>query len=395
MSSRIASLLLTLVFYFLTSCTSPPKPVTKSPLDYPPELEAVHDLIVKRKTADARLKIGDYLNKAENIHWYGHAYFLKGFLYELDEDYGNAIKFYRSAIQHGSQYESRVEAKALYNLSFVYEKIDERDRLLVTLIDLMKRREYFDVLTGQVEIPARLAATYASQGRMKEALIFHREARQNFKDMVRNQKFRAQKSEISKALYYLGLATYDQNNEAFADLVKKLEAGQKYFLASAEASDSTWSEKSVTRLKALYDKAWGQVLEFQPKGFDHDPQAKKKQQHRRQLVMASSLYDLMFLLRAEEFPMSDVNLRSKAIMDNTQAWIDRIEKFAIGLSVGPETIRSQKIKNKRLARYVEEEQQPVKINKEQASQKKASSPQSNDHKQELPAKGDIGKDPNL
>lgn len=390
MMKRFLLLLLPIVF---VACSL--SPVSQEPLalKYPPELEEVHSLIIQRKTADARLKVEEYLNKAENIHWYGHAYFLKGFLYELDEDFDNATKFYRSAIQHGSQYESRVEAKALYNLSFVYEKLDQRQELLTSLIDLMKRREFFDVLTGQVEIPARLAAAYASQGKMKEALIFHREASRNFKDMVRNQKFRASKPEISKSLYYLGFATFDDNNESFSSLARKLEVGQKYFLASAEASKSTWSDKAVDRLKSLYDKAWGLVLQYQPEDLDHDPMAKKKQQHRQQLVMASELYDLMYVLRAEEFPMGDVNPRSKAIIDVTGQWINKIEEFAMTLKIGPEMIRNQKVKNKRLAKYVEEEAVKVKVNQEQVTDQGKQPTEST--QEPLPEKQDIGKDPNL
>ncbi len=391
----IRKLLILTVVSLTLGCSSKPSDPDQSALDYPKELEAVHSFIIQRKTNDARLKIEDYLNRAENIHWYGHAYFLKGFLYEMDEDFPNAVKFYRSAIQHGSQYESRVEAKALYNLSFVYERLDQRNELLTTLVDLMKRREFFDILTGQVEIPARLAAAYAAQGKMKEALIFHREATRNFEEMVRNQKFQAKKSEISKSLYYLGFATFDDNSESFDTLVRKLGIGQKYFLSSAEASKSTWSEKSEERIKAQYDKAWGMVLEFKPQGFEEDPMAEKKQKHRRQLVMASELYDLMFKLRAEEFPMGNVNPRSKAIVDVTGEWIDRIEKFAMKLQVGPETIRNKKIKNKRLARYVDDEIAKVKVNKEQADKKPNLTIESTSSEKSLPVKSDLGKDPNL
>ena len=92
----------------LLGCSSNSKKSEPSALDYPAELQAVNQLIKTKKTLDARNKVDDYLNKAENIHWYGHAYFLKAFLYELDEQYPEAIKYYRSAIQHGSNYESKV-----------------------------------------------------------------------------------------------------------------------------------------------------------------------------------------------------------------------------------------------------------------------------------------------
>lgn len=379
---------------FFLACTSAPVVPKKIELEYPKELAAVNQLILERKTHDARLKVEEYLNKAENINWYGHAYFLQAFLYELDENFPQSIKYYREAIQHGSQYESKVEAKALYNLSFVYERIDEREKLVSTLVDLMKRRAFFDILTGQVEIPARLAAAYASQGRLKEAIIFHKEASRNFHDLVRNARFKADRSELSKSLYYLGFATFDENNESFDSLIFKLDRGQKYFLASAEASNSVWSQRAVDRLRAEYDRAWGMVQQYSPRGLDHDPQALKKQKQRGQLIMASQLYDLMFKLEAEEFPMLSVNKRSKDLVENSKDWIEKIEKFALNLDVGPEMIRNKKIKNKKLARYVDDEIKKVKVNKEKIETSKADAPSAPSEKP-LPPKQDIGKDPNL
>ena len=195
-------------------------------------MENVHALIVKKKYSDAQFAIESYLNKAENIHWYGHAYFLKAFLYEQTEDYDQSIKWYRRAIKHGTSYDSRVQAKALYNLSFVYEREARFTELLTVLVDLIKRRDFFDVLTGQVEIPARLAAAYSFHGRPKEALIFHREAANNYKLLVKNQRFRSSPDEVSKSLYYLGLSTFDENDEEFDRLISKLNLGQKYYLAS-------------------------------------------------------------------------------------------------------------------------------------------------------------------
>jgi tetratricopeptide (TPR) repeat protein len=389
---------LTLLASFLSfACSSPDRKNSKPYLAYPQQLQVVRDLISDNKTHDARMQIEDYLNRAENIHWYGHAYFLKGFIYEKEGQVDMAIKAYLSAVEHGSQYENAIEARALYNLSFVYESQDRRDELLATLIDLMKRRQYFVSLTGQVEIPARLAALYAAQGKMKEALIFHREASENFKKMVRQRENWGPKGELSKSLHYLGLVVFDGHNENFNDLIRKLEVGQKYFLAAAEASKGEWSEKSVERLKQLYDKAWGLVLEYEPKNLVGDSMAATKQKHRRQLVMASQFYDLMFRLQAEEFPIGQVNPRSATIMRVASQWIDRIEKFALSLRVGPETIRSESIKNRPLARYVEEESQKVLANKEVSAIKPPPKPDTSGDPEEkvLRSKQGIGKDPNL
>ena len=338
-------------------------------IDFPSELQLVNKLILERKTDDAKNQIDDYLNRSENIHWFGHAYFLKGFLYEMDENYEASIGEYRSAIQHSSKYNSRVEAKALYNLSYVYERVGNMEKLTTTLLDIMKRREFFDVLTGQVETPARLAATYAYMGKMKESYIFHREASENFNQMVRHKSFKASKSEISKSLYYLGLAVYNNGKDDFNSLMEKIKPGQKYFLASAEASKSEWAKKSTNQLLANYSNAWKLVESFEPKGYENDPLAHKKQKHSAQLEMASDMYDLLHKLKVEEFPMMNVNKQSKAILNKVDKWIRKIEKFALHLDLGPEQIRNKKVKQRKLMRYIEKPKEPVRINKETVSPK--------------------------
>ena len=136
------------------------------------------------------------------------------------------------------------------------------------------------------------------------------------------------------------------------------------------------------------------VQEFEPKGFSQDPMAHKKQKHMRQLVMASDLYDLMHKIRAEEFPMTNVNPRSKAIMDKTAQWIERIEQFALKLNLGPETIRTKAVANKRLSKFIEEKEEKVLVNKEKATspENKQSSPTALPEKKNSES---IGSDPNL
>lgn len=364
-------------------------------LRYPDELEAVHSLILKKKTDDARMKIEDYLNKAENINWYGHAYFLNGFLYEMEENFPQAIVHYRSAIVHSHKFNSSVEAKALYNLSYVNERTQNWNDLLVNLLDLMKRRRHFDPLVANIEIPARLAATYAVLGKMQEAENFHRQASQNFERIIRKEPFTFPKEEISKALYYLGLGIYDPKTESYAQLIKKLDLGQKYFLASVEASDSEWSERSMARLLAQYDKAWEMIQSYSSEEFKNDKLAQRKQQHNAQLEMASELYDLTHRIRAEEFPLSSVNQRSKRVIDATDVWLDRLESFAQKLDLGPAMVRNKKVANKKLMNFIDKKETKVKVNKEVSSMPaplETAEPVGVETK--LPPKN-IGKDPNL
>ena len=129
-----------LVFSAFAGCSLFSKKEKKvSYIEYPAELKKVNAMVIEKKFDDARILIDDYLNRSENIHWFGHAYYLKGFVYESDNQPDEAIRFYRQAIQHASRYDSVVEAKAIYNLSYVYERTGQMGELSSTLTDLMKR----------------------------------------------------------------------------------------------------------------------------------------------------------------------------------------------------------------------------------------------------------------
>ena len=140
---------------------------------------------------------------------------------------------------------------------------------------------------------------------------------------------------------------------------------------------------------------WKLIKDYEPKGYDHDPLAKKRQTHMEQLVRAADLYDLMYRLQAEEFPMGAVNHRSKTLMSKSNKWLRKIEKFAMNLDLGPEMIRSQPVKQRKLMRVIEKPEEPVVINKETARAVKKPKDKANDEvpPQKLPEKN--VKDPNL
>ena len=156
---------------FFVACTLVPAGQKDESHLFPPKalLEA-SSFLQKGQAPQAHLKIEEYLNKGEEIKWYGYACLLKASAFEMESKNKESIKFYRKAIAHGSQYNGALEAQALYKLSFVYEKLGHRRELLASLRDLMERGSFFKSLQAEVETPARLAAVYAAQGREKEGI---------------------------------------------------------------------------------------------------------------------------------------------------------------------------------------------------------------------------------
>ncbi len=371
-------------------------------LIYPKKLEQAQDDFVAGRTVDAISKINQFLNDATNLHWYGHAYFLKAYFYEVEGKSTLAIKHYREAVEHGLQYEGEVEAKALYNLSFIYEREGEMQKMLATLVDLTKRQKYFPPFTTRVETPSRMAAVYASLGRTELAIQIHDNAEKEYNQLIQKNSVPETRNEHSQLLYYLALSSFDEPEESVENLLAKLRKGQKYYLYCAEASSGPWAQKCYDRINELYNKAWAHVLNYEPEGLSHDPLAHKRSKSEKQLDLASQIYDLLFQLRVEEFPLTNVNKKSTKIMNLTSEWIEKIEKFAIQIDLGPAMVRNKKIKNRKLIRYVEEKQQPVLINKESNRSLKKAPPApltDNSEGSPLPEKQKeesiIGNDPNL
>ena len=172
--------------------------------------------------------------------------------------------------------------------------------------------------------------------------------------MVRHNLFRASKEDSSQALYYLGLNIYPAKNENFDHLHKKATWGQKYFLASAEASISNWSKKSTNQLLKSYETIWSLIKKHESDS-RLDKMASKKQKQEKQLEMAADFYDLLHRIKAEEFPMAKVNRYSKKIVESADKWLARVESFAQTLSLGPETTRVGKIKQRRLLKVIDPE----------------------------------------
>ena len=156
----------------------------------------------------------------------------------------------------------------------------------------------------------------------------------------------------------------DESQESFQNLLKKLSRGQKYFLASAEISQTDWSKKALYRLERDYNRLWHRLLWLQPKEFKQDSLAYRKQKQNQQLHMASSFYSLVQTLEVQHSPRVQTPSYSEAAKKLTKSWLNKLEAFVESLDLGPETLRTQKIKNTKLPRLSEEKPKEVLIHKE-------------------------------
>jgi|GEM_PF-2174375 len=354
--------------FLTTGCSSAPK-TQDSQVVYPPELEQVRKKIAQKHYKDAHGLIDSYLNRSENLQFFGHAYFLKAYIFELEGDVEEAMTFYRRSIQHANGFDSLVQAKALYNLSFTLERKGAFDELMTVLTDLFNRPEHFKALTAQVETQARMSSALASLGQLKKAKQVHARAAASYKKMSRANWFRPKPESLAKALYYLGVVVYPEKNESFSSLEKKLSWGEVYLLKSAESSVGSWSQKATSMLLQGYARLWKKIESFRPEEKNLDPTAAQRAKAAGQLDMASKFYDLLIQVNTEEFPLHKVNRNSKKIIEGADLWKRKLESFALNLKLGPETLREKKVRQTPLVRILDEEwkRRSTPVNKEQTA----------------------------
>ncbi len=335
------------MIFTLVACTHGPRKAQN--IDYPQELEQVF-LLVSQGEGDLTLKqIQSYLDRSEKLQWHGHAYYLQGRVYQGQKKWDKAIESFRKAVRQSSGFDSLVEAQSLYRLSQVYEHTGQTKDLIASLLDLMPRRSFFDQLIGDVEIPARLAAAYASEGQMEKAHAFHGQANQFLQKIIRVHGNHLSENDIAKSQYYLGTAIYLSEKEDFHSLLSKLNLGQRHLLASIEIEASAWSAESKQALIQSYQKLWDLLIQHPvSEELSHDPRAQKKQMQNEQLVMASDFYDLVLRLQAERTPKTPVQSPAWEALRKAEEWRQRLEGFAAKLDLGPEVTRSHKIKNRPL-----------------------------------------------
>lgn len=87
-----------------------------------------------------------------------------GTAYEALNLCGSAVNRYRRILRTSSGKFPRLEAKAMFRLSYAYECLGRDDKVVASLLDLRKRASQLEEAEAVAELPARLAAAYSRLG---------------------------------------------------------------------------------------------------------------------------------------------------------------------------------------------------------------------------------------
>lgn len=361
-------------------------------ISYPHDLSNVRKMADEQKWKEAHDSINSYLNKAENIRWYGHAYFLRGFLYESQQQDEKAVAAYRMAVQHSTGFDTKVQTQALYNLSFVYEKKRDFNSLATTLADLQKNKSLLPPLIARVETPARQAAVLFNQGDWKTALKIHHQALQSFKEINRQGRIQWREDAAGQAVFYLGLVVLNDEIKDLQTWFAAMAQGQNSLLINSESATDLWAIRSAETLDRLYRQTFQAIEHYDPRNLLSDPVAHQKRKQEYQLEAAAKLNDLSLQLLAEAQPNTTTTDAASHVHKTARDWNLKLQKWVLSLDLGPHTERSKKVKLPTLPVFSQKKKTttPVKevIHKEQP-------PIEAEFERKASQKPDIGEDPNL
>jgi tetratricopeptide (TPR) repeat protein len=245
--------------------------------------------------------------------------------------WSEAAARYRSVIV-ATEKAPKLQAMALYRLSFCLEALSDDTSEVAVLNDLISRQANLPPEIGNAEVPARLAAAYARVGNFDRAIEFYNQAEGG---ITKLRASTATKSGdpipewLPRTLYFMGnmsfrAVTFDD----FEIAMRPLARGQIYLLQAAEFGREPWSTKSAEALMKIYSGLWT-VIETAPLASSDDPVIAKRKQQRRQWQLSSLLLDAIVELQARALPKGSAGVSSQA--DQAMELVAEIEKKLGGL----------------------------------------------------------------
>lgn len=173
-----------------------------------------------------------------------------------------------------------IAALALYRLSFSYLELGEDAKSVAALLDAQRLSQHLPLQVRVAEIPARLSAFYASQGRDKEAAAYLNDAEKGVDKVLTNPPKEIPKDWLAKTYYQMGSISVSQLSSLnYLEFLRGERMVQVYLLKAMKLNDPQWSAKSLQYLKEMYQEL--------------DRLVTVEKSRETQVQMAGAFYDLI------------------------------------------------------------------------------------------------------
>lgn len=283
--------------------------------------------------------------------------------------YKEATDLNREIYLNTHRYQPEIAAKALYRFGLCYEAMGDDLKAVAALLDAKKLKGHLPSEMALAEIPAKLSAIYARQGREREALAYLNEAEKGLEKVAQESRIGLNKDWLARTYFQMGSVSTNQlSKENFGAFTQGQMWVQSYLIKAMKLEDPKWSPRAQLKLIETYRSLFN-IFETEA-------------DLSQQVQMGGDLYDLMD--QAELFkPLSGEKIEGleKAFFAALSDIRSRADKILYGSKeIMQLTIESQKLNGLRRAGR-------IKADKLLPGEKKSSIP--------LPPKLVPTEDPNL
>lgn len=243
-------------------CSSLSSESVTSVVDYPPELKEAQYFLRNQNAERAEAEVQKYLGTTKDVYWQGQAYLMLGEIRESVGQENLAIEAYKQAVRHGAGYNSAITAKALYRMSWIYERTLQYNDLQITLLDLTNVLGSGDNFIKHIETPARLANTYYVLGKWEKALAhrdaIHEKSFEQYKSLAKDEK------NLFQARLYMAFQGMKPISSTPFKSQQIIDHCRKELLEVAEMGTKDLADKSVEVLTYEYERYFSQVKNKTP-----------------------------------------------------------------------------------------------------------------------------------
>lgn len=236
-----------------------------------------------------------------------------------------AGKKYRQAARIAGNRFPRIEAQALYRLSYAYECLGYPEKMIASLLDVKRRGSVLAVETAKAEVPARLAAAYAQMGQMEAAKKYFDEAEKGIQVLRRTYSQRPDLEALLARTYYFMGKIQDRKGprtEASA-FFQGLRFQQTHLVKAVEMNEKLWSRKAADTLLEAYRDMWGYMK------LARQQAAKSSYQDERKVVLSwiENGSQALAELKTLRFPGPSESPEAKRLFSQLQEEERRMQEF--------------------------------------------------------------------
>jgi len=220
-----------------------------------------------------------------------------------------ASEIYRQ-VARSAKSQPRIEVSALFRLGYVYECLGEDNKVVVSLVDVLRRSKHLDEDTARAELPARLAGAYARLGNRQEAEKYFKQALKGIQFLQAKHKESRQLADtLAQSLFLMGKPNVSDRDwkENPVRQLKGLALTQLYLLQAAELESPKWSRRAADTIMESYDLVWKNLDSFSAEDVS-DPQARSLAIKRQKQELLREALRSMRALKAQRIPRSQESM---------------------------------------------------------------------------------------